>query len=52
MMVITQKHVGAVLTFNPLYDELNFIYHFLALLRARPFLHISGVRVKNRASYI
>jgi hypothetical protein len=32
---------------NPLNAELNPIYHLLALLGARPILHISGVRVKE-----
>jgi len=40
------------LTFNPLNDNLNPIYHLLALLGAHLILHVSSVRVKNRASYI
>jgi len=40
------------LTFNPLNPELNSVCHLLALLRAHPILHISRIRVKNRASYI
>jgi hypothetical protein len=35
------------LTFNPLNAELNSICHLLALLGARPILHISRIRVKN-----
>ena len=39
------------LKFNPLNAELNPIYHFLALLGAHPFLHISGVRVNNYRTF-
>jgi len=31
---------------NPLYAELNPIYHLLALLGAYPILHVSRIRVK------
>jgi len=41
-----------LLTFNPLKDELNPICHLLELLGAHPILHVSRIRVKNRASYI
>jgi hypothetical protein len=34
--------------FNPLNDDLNPIYHFLALLGAHPILHVSGVRVNEK----
>jgi len=40
------------LTFNPLNAELNPICHLLALLGAHHILHVSRIRVKNRASYI
>jgi hypothetical protein len=32
---------------NPLNAKLNPIYHLLALLRAHPILHISGVKVEG-----
>jgi hypothetical protein len=40
------------LTFNPLNAELNPIRHLLALLGVHHFLHVSRIRVKNRASFI
>jgi hypothetical protein len=40
------------LTFNPLNAELNPICNLLALLGAHLILHVSRIRVKNRASYI
>jgi hypothetical protein len=40
------------LTFNTLKAELNPICHLLALLVAHHILHVSRIRVKNRASYI
>jgi len=43
---------GLTLTFNPLNAELNPICHLLALLGAHHILHVSRIRVKNRASYI
>jgi hypothetical protein len=36
---------------NPLNTELISIYHLLALLRARPILHISRIRVNERRGY-
>ena len=40
------------LNFNPLNAKLNPIVHLLALIGAHPILHVSRIRVKNRASYI
>ena len=37
---------------NPLHAELYPISHLLALLGSHPILHVSRIRVKNRASYI
>jgi len=45
-------HFFKGLTFNPLNAKLNPICHLLALLGAHHILHISRIRVKNRASYI
>ena len=41
-----------MLNFNPLNAELNPICHLLALLGAHHILHVSRIRVKNRAFYI
>jgi hypothetical protein len=43
-----RQYAGSL--FNPLNAELNPICHLLALLGARPILHISGVRVKKKTS--
>jgi hypothetical protein len=41
-----------ILTFNPLNAKLNRICHLLALSGAHHILHVSRIRVKNRASYL
>ena len=51
-LITVQKAAPLILTFNPLNAEFNPICHLLVLLGAHPILHISRIRVKNRASYI
>jgi len=47
-----KSHLQFWLTFNPLNARLNPLCHLLALLGVHLILHISRIRVKNRASYI
>ena len=43
---IYRCHVFLNKDFNPLNAELNPIRHLLALVGARHFVHVSGIRVK------
>jgi hypothetical protein len=44
---LVSRIMNSAAIINPLNAELNLIYHFLALLGAHLFLHVSRIRVKQ-----
>jgi hypothetical protein len=50
--LLLYAYIAIPLTFNPLNAELNPICHLLVLLGTHLILHVSRIRVENRAFYI